>query len=589
MGSYQKLKQIKNITLLFIISMVIAFATIILYFATQDKKENIDKQIELRKTQLDLVFTKKVFELQNKYNSKLEEFITNKKILDAFASRNREALNNLVQIEFNKFIKDEPNFELICFGLPDMTAYYRAHATKKYGDDISKVQGIVQANTLKKRVSGFSIAKLGLFYRVTFPVFKDGKHIGVIAFGINLGYVNDFIQNKFHTESAIIVNTKELRKSRWFNILEEGSIGNYTIISTNGELINQFGALGHNIDAKDIRLENENQIYSIVNDIKIYGIKNKPIAKVILFQDITKEVKIYETYLYIFIIVLIILIFILSSALIMTFNKFLSTIVTINDDLKDLNSHLEERIDEEVLKNRKKEQELFEQSKMASMGDMIGNIAHQWRQPLSAISMTASSIQLDAQLGMIDNDELSKKMYAIVNKAEYLSETINTFRDFIKEKKELKEVVLQERINSALHIVGMVLKDNQITLKTNIDTLNPIKITLAVGELSQVLINIINNAKDILVAKHITTPTIKLHLTQKENYVIISIEDNAGGIPLEILPKIFEPYFTTKHQSQGTGLGLHMSRKIIVESLHGKLYVKNTKEGAKFFIELPLT
>jgi C4-dicarboxylate-specific signal transduction histidine kinase len=113
-------------------------------------------------------------------------------------------------------------------------------------------------------------------------------------------------------------------------------------------------------------------------------------------------------------------------------------------------------------------------------------------------------------------------------------------------------------------------------------------IKVIVGELPQVLINIINNAKDILIEKQIENPWIKISLKKKTHNVKIFIEDNGGGVPDEILPKIFEPYFTTKHQSKGTGLGLYMSYKIIVQSLNGELHVKNTENGAKFTITLPL-
>ncbi|MCK5111124.1 MAG: GHKL domain-containing protein [Arcobacteraceae bacterium] len=587
MGSYKQLKQIKNITLLFIISMVLGFATVILYFATQDKKENINKQIELKKTQLDLTFTKKVFELQKKYNSKLEEFIGDEDILNAFASRDRKKLDKLAQIKFDKLIKDEPNFELICFGLPDMTAFYRAHVPNKYGDDISKVQGVLQANKLKKRVSGFLITKLGLFYRVTFPVFKNGKHIGIIAFGINLGYVNDFIEKQFNTESAIIVNTKQLKQSKWFNMLEEGTIGSYTIISTNGELINQFSASGHNIDAQNVRMEDENKIFSIINDIEIFGIKNKPIAKVILFQDITKEVKIYENYLYTFIGILVILIIILSYALIMTFNKFLTTIVSINDDLKDLNIHLEDRVFKEVQKNREKEQQLFEQSKRAQIGEMIGNIAHQWRQPLSVISTSISGMQLQKTMGILDDNEFNNTSQKIMDTTQYLSKIIDEFRDFIDSKNEFSDFILQDAMDKTLRVNGATLQSNHIKLiKRYKET--PIHIHSIQGEISQVVLNIINNAKDILCEREIENKEITVSITTNNNYAIIMIEDNAGGIEEDILPKIFDPYFTTRHQSQGKGIGLYMCNTIVTQNLKGEINATNGTKGALFSIEIPI-
>ncbi|MCK5110655.1 MAG: sensor histidine kinase [Arcobacteraceae bacterium] len=256
--------------------------------------------------------------------------------------------------------------------------------------------------------------------------------------------------------------------------------------------------------------------------------------------------------------------------------------------LLDLNKNLEQKVKKEVDKNIKKELQLFEQSKMANMGAMIGNIAHQWRQPLSVISTIASGVKMNQEYDMLDKEEIPKFMDTIIERTTYLSETITTFRNFLKEKKELKEVVLQDRIDISLNIAGVALKDSGIELQINIDYDNPIKITMVAGELTEVVINIINNARDILLEKHIENPWVKLDLAEENNKAIITVEDNGGGIPEDILPNIFDEYFTTKDEDEGTGLGLHMSYQIIVKSLNGNIYAQNTENGAKFFIELSL-
>ncbi len=239
--------------------------------------------------------------------------------------------------------------------------------------------------------------------------------------------------------------------------------------------------------------------------------------------------------------------------------------------------------------SQKKDELLFQQSKMAQMGQMIANISHQWRQPLSVISAAASGIKFAQDLGNLKDENITENMNAIVESSLYLSDTIDIFTNFIKEKKETKEVIIQERIDTTLNIVNSSLQNNYIKLINNIAYTKPIKITMIVGELSQVIINIINNAKDALVDNtNIKNKWIELNLIKENNKITITIEDNGGGIADDILPSIYDPYFTTKHKSQGTGLGLHMSYKIITESLGGKLYVKNTQNGAKFFIEVPL-
>ncbi|MEA2017133.1 MAG: sensor histidine kinase [Campylobacterota bacterium] len=239
--------------------------------------------------------------------------------------------------------------------------------------------------------------------------------------------------------------------------------------------------------------------------------------------------------------------------------------------------------------NRQKDKQIHDSAKMAQMGEMIGNIAHQWRQPLSIISTSASGMKMEKEFDLLTDDKFNIYCDGIVDQTQFLSNTIDTFRDFIKEKKEKDLVVLQERIDNVLNILDASLKNSHIKLINNTDYTDEIKLTIIKGELSQVIINIFNNAKDVLIERKIEEPYIKIETKKSDNHAIITIEDNAGGVPEDIIFKIFDPYFTTKHQSQGTGLGLHMSYKIIAESLNGKLYVKNTDIGAKFFIELPLS
>jgi PAS domain S-box-containing protein len=232
--------------------------------------------------------------------------------------------------------------------------------------------------------------------------------------------------------------------------------------------------------------------------------------------------------------------------------------------------------------------QMLEQSKMAAMGEMIGNIAHQWRQPLSVITTVASGVAFKQEYKTLKEEDIPKDMDNIVQSAEYLSETIETFRNFLKEKKERKNICIQNRLHEVLNILKATIKNNDINIIDNISNSELVTINMVSGELEQVIINIINNSKDVFLEKNIEERWIKLELEKYEDKVVFSIEDNGGGIPEHIMPKIFEAYFTTKHQSKGTGLGLNMSYRIVTESLGGKLYVKNTNNGAKFFIEIPM-
>ncbi len=245
------------------------------------------------------------------------------------------------------------------------------------------------------------------------------------------------------------------------------------------------------------------------------------------------------------------------------------------------------------LQSKVMEMDLFQKSKMASLGEMLGNIAHQWRQPLSAISMSASSIRLQKDMGTLDDKMFYKSTEKIITSTKYLSSTIDDFRNFFKKEKESTLVKVREVVDSTLSIVSANLKNSSIVVIIKSD--DELEIEIYQNELKQVLLNILNNAKDILNEKSIKEKYIFIEVKSVANFINISIEDNAGGIPAQILNKIFDPYFTTKHQSQGTGIGLYMSLEIIEKHLKGSIDVTNETfeyenekyTGAKFSIFLP--
>ena len=235
---------------------------------------------------------------------------------------------------------------------------------------------------------------------------------------------------------------------------------------------------------------------------------------------------------------------------------------------------------------KRREHILSQNVKMAQMGEMIGNIAHQWRQPLSVITTAASGIRMKKEYAQITDEELYKLLDSIVLNSEHLSSTIDVFRNFIKEKVELKEVVIQDRINNALSIIETRMQNEHIKLINSVDYSSPVKAIIIVGELSQVIINIINNAIDILVKKSDPVKTIEIDLEQDNQNITITIEDNGGGISEKTMAHIFEPYFTTKHKTQGTGLGLYIVKIIVENTMNGSIYVKNEKDKTCFYIEL---
>ncbi len=239
---------------------------------------------------------------------------------------------------------------------------------------------------------------------------------------------------------------------------------------------------------------------------------------------------------------------------------------------------------------RQKDILLQQQSRLSSMGEMLGNIAHQWRQPLSLISATATGYQLKSELGMKSTQEETLKDMKKINEAvQYLSKTIDDFRNFFRSNNKKEIFKLAKVIDDCENITSASFKNNHIILKKLIENTD-LEYNGASSMLSQVILNIFSNAKDILVEKNIKNKIVTITLKKEQNITIIKIKDNAGGVPEEIIDKIFDPYFTTKHQSQGTGIGLYMSSQIIQKHFDGSLSVKNTKDengfGAEFTIKI---
>ena len=230
-----------------------------------------------------------------------------------------------------------------------------------------------------------------------------------------------------------------------------------------------------------------------------------------------------------------------------------------------------EEIDNFIKEKEKQHNILSQQSKMAAMGEMLGSIAHQWRQPLSLISTISSGLKLQKELDSLNEKELTKSLDQITQTTIYLSNTIDDFRNFYKSNKKEKKFSLKGIIEKTIKLIEAQIKSHDITLVTSI---NDFEIFGLENEFLQALINILNNSKDAL--ENIdTNKYIFINSFKKDNSVIIEIYDNANGVNEDILDRITEPYFTTKESTKGTGIGLYMTNEIIQNHMKGKLSFKN--------------
>ncbi len=243
----------------------------------------------------------------------------------------------------------------------------------------------------------------------------------------------------------------------------------------------------------------------------------------------------------------------------------------------------------DIAQSKKKDDLLFQQSKMAEMGKMIENIAHQWKQPLSVILSAATGIRFNTSIQSTNNEGIIRPLDSIEDSVQYLSKTIDDFRDFFKIKKQKELFFLNKTFDKTLNILSSEFKNRNIDILLDIEKIEVLGFE---NELIQVFMNILNNAKDALIKNKISNKVILINVTKDNDKLKINITDNAGGVPSDIKSRIFESYFTTKEDTGGTGIGLYMSKMIIEKHMKGTIEVENVDfehknsiyHGAKFTI-----
>ena len=262
-------------------------------------------------------------------------------------------------------------------------------------------------------------------------------------------------------------------------------------------------------------------------------------------------------------------------------------------ELRYLNENLQLAIDKKTKELLEKEAILNQQAKMAAMGEMIENIAHQWRQPLSVISTISSSLKIKKEMNILDDKEFYEALQSINRTSQHLSNTIDDFRNFFSPNKEMNKFYVSQLIKKSKDLIKSRFDKFNIKVIENIDD---IEILSYQNELFQVILNLFSNSIDVLSSNEIENKIIYIKIYHDENNLYIEFLDNGGGIKDEFINRVFEPYFTTKHKSQGTGIGLYMSLQIVTKHLNGEISVKNDTFihnnikyfGAKFTILLPI-
>ncbi len=255
----------------------------------------------------------------------------------------------------------------------------------------------------------------------------------------------------------------------------------------------------------------------------------------------------------------------------------------LKDELKSINQHLEQRIEEEVLLREANHKLYEQQAKMAAMGEMMDAVAHQWKQPLNALSLMADLLKEEFTNGNVDQAYVDEMTEVAQTQIQHMVTTLNEFRNFFRPKDKPESFGIKRCIQSVRLLVNDEFIQNNINIHVQSD--QEILIYGIENEFKHLILNIINNAKDAFNERELTQRDIYINFYQEDNHINLEIEDNAGGIPESVIHDIFKPEVTTKEEGKGTGIGLYMSMQI-AQKLNGSLSVTNTDIGARFLLEI---
>lgn len=567
-------KKVKNRILISILIILTITGITIITYENHLLKSHIERDITFQNKNINKTFNLLVNELDKNILERTNHILRNKEILKSFYNKDRLKLFHILNSDFTEILNNNKYLKTMTFRLADGEAFLRMHNPKKYGDKLDKKRAIViNAILTQKREYGFEVGNSKMTHSIITPIFYNKQFIGVLEIGIEPEYIIDKMNKIFNLESSLFVKNKDLELSlQKIGPNYKYSINDFIFIRGSEVVKENLERLTFNDKVSKVFYKGDDYY---IDTIELFDYEGNVSAKMLISYNLDNYKKEFDE--------------LIVKNLVITFFVIIILFLVLNVGL----NYFLKKIDKLYLNILKKDEMLLHQSKLASMGEMIGNIAHQWRQPLSVISTSASGLRLQNELGVLTDTEISNSVDGIVNSTKYLSQTIDDFMDFVKNDKKAAIFNIKKNIERNLEIVKGNLKIHQIKV---IEECKNQEIVGFPNELTQVFINIIHNAKDAFKEHNIKDRFIFISSEENsKNQLVLKIRDNANGIPDNIIGKVFDPYFTTKKDSNGTGLGLYMSYRIINESMKGQINVENVEYnyegknyiGAEFTIALP--
>ena len=454
--------------------------------------------------------------------------------------------------------------------------------------DVTPTETLIEPNRASD-ITPYFTQSLVLATKENQPFLEDIKNKNYKICVIDGFKYSDILKQKYPNLEILKVETRQqafeyVKESKVFGYVDLLGVIAYHLQNTNNTKIKISSKLDINIG---LLLYAEDKTLMTILGKTIEKLGNQKI-KNIYYKWIDIEIKEVVNYGFLKEVLLFMLFFILVS---LYWFKKLSTakkeLEISQEEIDQINKNLEKRVALEVEKTTQKDMLLMQENRLAQMGEMISMIAHQWRQPLNIISLKSSMLKMKAKKNKIERELIIDSADEIIKILQYLSSTIDDFRDFFKPTKVQTETNFDAILQNVFTLIETSLTNANITVVKELHS-NAEFFTYK-NELMQVIINLMKNAQDILEDKKIKNPYIKIKTYDTKEHYTLEISDNGGGINAAIITKIFDPYFSTKTNLQGTGLGLYMSKIIIEKHCYGELSVSNSDDGAVFKIELKRT
>ena len=619
----------KNKSITIIIILISSFLIIIssVYYITKKEEESkINKVLNQHLVKLKSHYDVISYNNEKIADSFFEETINKEKVLKLITSIKKSTKIEQTQIKKDIYTLLKSQYKrMTSLGmyqfniiLPNNEVFLQMHNIDIQNDSTTNDRDdYTLINKTKEIVRGFHKDKSSHGFKNLYPIFStSNEYLGAIEISYNSIFLQDSLTNisKIHTHflihkdlfkdlewntDSLLITYKQSGENKDYL----GSIltHHYTVVCGGPKHKYRIKPILANIDKK---MKEGNAFFDymtfegrigVVSLLPIKGTHENVVAWIVSYEEDFNISDIKKDIFYVQIVLTLTFLFLfLFIYKILNQRNILNNEVRIKtSQLDKINLQLEERVSEEVKKNNLIQEQLYKSEKLASMGEMIGNIAHQWRQPLSVITIGITAIKIEKELDILEDKHFYKICDLINNNAQYLSRTIDDFKNFIKGEKVRENFNIFDNINSFIHLIEGTAKNNNINIILDID--KNIQMESYPNELIQCYMNIFNNAKDILLEKNIETKLFFINVYEDEKKVSIELKDNAGGIKDDIITKIFEPYFTTKDKSMGTGLGLYMSYKLITKGMKGIIEVKNSEyiyndkvyKGALFTLVIP--